>query len=91
MKRNTIIICSAALLGILAVVESCASTKIIDKSGTQLWSENCQRCHNTPPSSAFSNTEWEVITAHMRVRAMLTDSEYVKIKAFMQDWPVDSR
>ena len=85
MKRNTIIICATALIGIVGIVESCVSTKITDKTGTQLWSENCQRCHNTPPSSAFTNTQWEIINTHMRQRAMLTEVEYKKITSFMQD------
>ena len=84
MKRNTIIIGAATLIGITAMVESCVSTKVTDKSGTTLWSENCQRCHNTPPSSAFTNTQWEVINTHMRQRAMLTENEYKKITEFMQ-------
>lgn len=84
MKRNTIIICAATLIGIAALAESCVSTRVTDKSGTQLWSENCVRCHNTPPSSAFTNTQWEVINTHMRQRAMLTEDEYKKITEFMQ-------
>lgn len=84
MKRNTIIISVAVLLTIAIPIVSCVSTKITDKSGTQLWSENCQRCHNTPPSSAFTNTQWEVINTHMRQRAMLTEDEYKKITEFMQ-------
>lgn len=85
MKRNTIIICTAFLIGIAAIVESCVSTKVTNKSGTTLWSENCQRCHNSPPSSAFTNTQWEIINTHMRQRAMLTEVEYKKITSFMQD------
>lgn len=85
MKRNTIIISTLTLIGMVALIESCVSTKVTDKTGTQLWSENCQRCHNTPPSSAFTNTQWEVINTHMRQRAMLTDAEYKKITSFMQD------
>lgn len=84
MKRNTIIISAATLIWIAAIVQSCVSTKVTDKSGTQLWSENCQRCHNTPPSSAFTNTQWEVINTHMRQRAMLTEDESKKITEFMQ-------
>lgn len=84
MKRNTIIISVAVLLTIGISIVSCVSTKVTDKSGTQLWSENCQRCHNTPPSSAFTNTQWEVINTHMRQRAMLTEDEYKKITEFMQ-------
>ena len=84
MKRNTIIISVAVLLTIVISIASCVSTKVTDKSGTQLWSENCQRCHNTPPSSAFTNTQWEVINTHMRQRAMLTENEYKKITEFMK-------
>ncbi len=84
MKRNSIIISVAVLLTIGISIVSCVSTKITNKSGTQLWSENCQRCHNTPPSSAFTNTQWEVINTHMRQRAMLTEDEYKKITEFMQ-------
>ena len=84
MKRNSIIISVAVLLIVGIFIVSCVSTKVTDKSGTQLWSENCQRCHNTPPSSAFTNTQWEVINTHMRQRAMLTEDEYKKITEFMQ-------
>ncbi len=85
MKRNTIIIILAFVTSIgLISIQSCITAKVKDKSGSQLWSENCQRCHNTPPSSAFTNIQWEVINTHMKQRAMLTDDEYKKILAFMQ-------
>ena len=84
MKRNTIIIILSLITAGLVFIQSCVSTKVTDKSGTQLWSENCQRCHNTPPSSAFTNTQWEVTITHMRQRAMLTETEYKKILEFMQ-------
>jgi hypothetical protein len=84
MKRNTLIIAIAMILTAGLVIASCVTAKITDKSGSQLWSENCQRCHNTPPSSAFTNTQWEVINTHMRQRAMLTEDEVKKITEFMQ-------
>ncbi len=84
MKRNSIIVVVATAITIALIVESCVSTKVAEKSGNQLWSENCQRCHNTPPSSAFTNSEWGLLNMHMRVRAMLTEDEYKKILAFMQ-------
>jgi len=83
--KQKIIIASVFLLAVIVVViQSCVSIKVSEKSGSQLWSENCQRCHNTPPSSAFTNTQWEVINTHMKQRAMLTDDEYKKILDFMQ-------
>lgn len=84
MKQKIIIATIFLLAAIVVVIQSCVSAKVTDKSGSQLWSENCQRCHNTPPSSAFTNTQWEVINTHMKQRAMLTDDEYKKILDFMQ-------
>ena len=84
MKRNTIIIILSLVTAGVVIIQSCVSTKVTDKSGTQLWSENCQRCHNTPPASAFTNIQWETINTHMRQRAMLTETEYKKILDFLQ-------
>lgn len=84
MRRNTIILLAGGTLVLTALITSCVTAKVSEKSGTQLWSENCQRCHNTPSSAAFSNTQWEIINTHMRQRAMLTEDEYKKITEFMQ-------
>ena len=84
MKRNTIIVIALVLITVGITIMSCVSAKVTDKSGTQLWTENCQRCHNAPPSSSFTNIQWEVINTHMRQRAMLTETEYKKITDFMQ-------
>lgn len=84
MKRKIIITAAFLTTIIVVIIQSCVSAKVSDKSGSQLWSENCQRCHNAPPSSAFTNTQWEVINTHMKQRAMLTDDDYKKILAFMQ-------
>ena len=84
MKRKIIITATLLIAVIVVIIQSCVSAKVTDKSGSQLWSENCQRCHNTPPSSAFTNAQWEVVNTHMKQRAMLTDDEYKKILDFMQ-------
>jgi mono/diheme cytochrome c family protein len=54
------------------------------KTGTQLWSDNCARCHNLRGPETFSSTQWELITHHMRLRANLTGSETRKITAFLK-------
>lgn len=84
MKRNTIIIGLSALATIIVFMAGCVSAKITDKSGSQLWTQNCMRCHNSPPSSAFTNTQWNIISSHMRQRAMLTETESKKILEFLQ-------
>ncbi|SHF12368.1 hypothetical protein SAMN05443144_105231 [Fodinibius roseus] len=56
----------------------------VEKSGAVLWGENCARCHNAPDPTAFSDTQWEAIGTHMRVRAGLTAEETNKIVTFLQ-------
>jgi nitrate/TMAO reductase-like tetraheme cytochrome c subunit len=50
----------------------------------QLWSENCNRCHNLRAPSSYSDVQWEVAMHHMRVRADLTAIEQKKILEFLQ-------
>ncbi|MGD0767147.1 MAG: hypothetical protein ABSB42_02885 [Tepidisphaeraceae bacterium] len=54
------------------------------KSGVQLWSENCSRCHNARPPEEFSGAQWEVIVHHMRLRANLSGPEAREIVKFLQ-------
>ena len=84
MKKKIIISTTLFVTVLVVVIQSCVTAKVKDKSGSQLWSENCLRCHNTPPSSAFTNAQWEIVNTHMKQRAMLTDDEYKKILDFMQ-------
>ena len=54
------------------------------KSGTQLWSENCTRCHYARPPGYYSGAQWTLVMHHMRSRANLTGEEERKILAFLQ-------
>ncbi len=87
-KNNHLFITISAILflgAIMTTIEGCAvSAKITAKTGVQLWSENCQRCHNTPPPNTFSPEQWETIGLHMQSRALLTDIERNKIIDFLQ-------
>lgn len=55
-----------------------------EKSGNQLWAENCTRCHNNRSPAAYSDAHWEVAMHHMRIRANLTAEEHTKILEFLQ-------
>ena len=55
-----------------------------DKSGAQLWADNCSRCHNIRSPSEFSPRQWEAIVHHMRLRADLTGEEQRKITEFLK-------
>ena len=77
-KIITLLIATAAITTITAITNSCASIKSVE-SGNTLWSKNCIRCHNSPPSSAYTNEQWEVIGMHMQIRANLTDVDTKKL------------
>ncbi len=85
-KNHLAVITAAGVVGSLILLsQSCASSKeITEKTGSVLWSENCGRCHNAPPSSSYSSAQWGVIGLHMRERARLTDEETRKIIEFLQ-------
>ena len=56
----------------------------VGKDGSQLWSENCARCHNMRSPNSYSDAEWEVVMHHMRVRARLTAEEHKAIVDFLK-------
>ncbi|MBS1532698.1 MAG: cytochrome c [Bacteroidetes bacterium] len=85
MKTKAWIAIASAFIVSLIVLNGCVeSKKIADKSGAQLWAENCQRCHNTPSPASFSHGQWVTIGMHMQTRAQLTAKERDKIVAFLQ-------
>ncbi len=86
MRHLKAVSCCATILGLLAVL-GCLSTSPTgeaDKGGSQLWAENCARCHNIRSPSSYSDAEWEVVMHHMRVRASLTPLEAAKILEFLK-------
>ena len=54
------------------------------KGGSQLWAENCVRCHNIRSPSSYGDAEWEVAMHHMRIRANLTTEEHRKVLEFLK-------
>lgn len=86
MKRLILIsIILISGIGSTILINSCAATQAVkSKTGSQLWGENCIRCHNAPSSGEYSPVQWEVIGMHMKQRANLTDDEITKIVAFLK-------
>ncbi len=85
-KIKYILALFVAVLTTTVFIQSCASSKemIANKSGAQLWGENCTRCHNVPTPSDFNDAQWKTIGLHMQDRANLTKDEAEKIVAFLQ-------
>ncbi|MFA6571127.1 MAG: cytochrome c [Bacteroidota bacterium] len=73
------------IVAVMALINSCATSKdVAEKSGSELWGENCGRCHNSPSPSDFSDTQWEIIGNHMKLRANFSDEEVNKMVKFLQ-------
>jgi hypothetical protein len=83
-KIGFIAILGFALVTAFTIASCVASQKVANKSGAQLWGENCQHCHNTPTPTSFSGEQWETIGMHMQTRAMITEQERIKIVDFLQ-------
>jgi cytochrome c5 len=61
-----------------------ASRSRNEPSGEELWSNNCQRCHNLQPPTMYSPAQWDIIVHHMRVRANLTGADQRAIAEFLK-------
>jgi hypothetical protein len=53
-------------------------------SGEELWSNNCQRCHNLRSPASQTPVQWQVIVHHMRVRANITGADARAIADFLK-------
>ena len=97
MKTLKIIKITVLLITFGAFMSSCSSSEstgnytkvdsnnvVYTKSGAQLWGENCVRCHSIPSPSAYSDTDWDTIGMHMKIRANLTTVESHKIFDFLK-------
>lgn len=69
-----------SVLMTMGFMQSCSTSQqlIADKSGAQLWGENCIRCHNIPSPVDFNDAQWKTIGLHMQDRANLTTNEEKK-------------
>ncbi|HLY68593.1 MAG TPA: cytochrome c [Puia sp.] len=84
-KMSVITVILFCLTIIVTSMIGCKASQVVSqKTGVQLWTENCQRCHNTPSPSSFSAEQWETIGMHMQTRALLTNEERDKIVEFLK-------
>ena len=83
--KKTITLIALIISGSVLLLDSCAPTKeIAEKSGAQLWGENCNRCHNAPSQDQYSKEQWGIIGNHMKLKAGLTNDEVSKIVTFLK-------
>ncbi len=73
------------ILVTFTMINACKTPEaILNKSGAQLWGENCNRCHNAPDPTTYSDDQWDVVAEHMRQKALLTDREITKVREFLK-------
>ncbi len=63
------------------------STPIVassELSGSQLWEQNCARCHYMRGPRWYNDVEWDVAMLHMRIQTNLTGQEHRAILKFLQ-------
>lgn len=53
-------------------------------SGSDLWAQNCGRCHNYRGPQEFNDFEWAIIVSHMRVIGGIPAAQARAIKEFLQ-------
>jgi len=86
MKKSIFILSVIAFIAFATtIMNGCSvSKKVADKSGAQLWAENCNRCHNAPAPGEFNNANWDIVGMHMQVRANFTKTEITKVIDFLK-------
>ena len=68
----------------LLSAEGAISNAVPAKGRAQIWSETCNRCHNTRSPDSYSGNEWAIVMTHMRVRGYLTGEDQRAILEFLQ-------
>ncbi len=82
---KTVFIITVLAIFSATIINSCKTPDaILNKSGAQLWGENCNRCHNAPDPKTYSDDQWDAATEHMRQKAILTDLEITKVRDFLK-------
>jgi cytochrome c5 len=95
MYSKKLILISGALLLVLGACSSnqdqqpttdkaVATAEPPAKGGAQLWAENCTRCHNARPPDYYSDSQWQILVQHMRLRANIDGAEARTIVQFLQ-------
>ena len=89
MRSAAVLVAALTLVGCasdpsLPVDKATTRPAVAARGRTQMWAENCNRCHNARPASWYSRREWAVSMHHMQVRGYLTGEETRGITEFFR-------
>ncbi len=82
MKNQLNVISTAGLL-VLALV-MLPEAGYAQRSGVEIWSQNCGRCHQLQPPNRYTADQWETIVDQMMLQARLTDDEAKAVLEFLK-------
>jgi mono/diheme cytochrome c family protein len=84
MKKQTIVIALTVVAGAAVLLAAPTSAIGQERSGADMWAQNCGRCHRLLPPTKYTADKWEPIMAHMSLWARLTPDESEMIREFLQ-------
>lgn len=82
MKRFTLPI---LMLGSFGLAMTFSPTDLLaERTGVDIWSQACARCHRPQPGIRYTAGQWEIIMVHMEITARLTDDEANAVLEFLK-------
>lgn len=55
-----------------------------NRGRAEIWEQNCGRCHNLRSPASYSDSQWDLIITHMRIRGTLTADEAKAVLELMK-------
>lgn len=80
MARRILLVLGVLSAGVLGL----ATDGYGQRSGVEIWSQNCGRCHLPQPAHRYTADQWESIIYHMKLTARLTDAETEAVLGFLK-------
>lgn len=82
MKPMARYVLAAGLLALVSLTHPGAVAA--QRSGVEIWSQTCGRCHMIQPANRYTADQWESIMANMMILARMTDDEAAAVLEFLQ-------
>jgi mono/diheme cytochrome c family protein len=82
MKPMARYVLATGLLALVSLIRPGAVEA--QRSGVEIWSQTCGRCHMIQPANRYTSDQWESIMANMMILARMTDDEAAAVLEFLQ-------
>lgn len=86
IKLSSFILIGIAItLTIMSTIGYAEDKNETELSGSELWAQNCGRCHNFRGPQEFNDSQWNIIVSHMRVIGGIPGNQSRAIIKFLQE------